>query len=176
MLYVCKLFTPQYTALQNACSIQHALDYAKLKKAQSKAELNKMRNEKVSEESINALLKTTKDTVHRYVRERDKGKPCISCGATWHNRFQAGHCFSVKQHNGIRFDLFNINGQCPKCNTFNEGNYDEYRLRLPNRIGVEEFEKLKKRAKIALVVPYSYTKHELREILLNIKILKSEME
>ena len=168
-------FTPQYTSLQKACSPKCASDFGILKEAKKKADLNKVKNEKFTTESLSKLMHSTKILVHSYIRERDKGKSCISCGAEWQTRFQAGHRYDVKQHNGIRFDLENIHGQCEQCNTYKEGNYAEYHLRLPNRIGIESYQKLEKRAKIALRIPHTYTRHELKEIQKAVKQLKDKL-
>lgn len=163
-------FTP-YKSTQRVCSPKCAIEHTNLKKAENTAGLNRMRNEKESEESLAQLTKQTQILVNKYIRARDKGKPCISCDVKWNNRFQACHRFDVKQHNGLRFDFFNIFGGCPKCNIWENGNYQQYDLRLPNRIGEEEYQKLHKRAKIALRIPYSWTKRELRQVQKQVKEL-----
>ena len=169
-------FTPQYTITQRCCSPKCAIDFAKVKEATKNSQLNDLRNEKVKIESLSILKDSTKNIVHSYIRQRDKGKPCISCGASWRVNFQAGHCFNVKQYNMIRYDLMNIHGQCKKCNLFDEGNYDKYLLNLPKRIGDEMYQKLIKRAKIALRVPYTFTRTELKEIQKATNIKKKELK
>ena len=168
-------FLPQYTTLQKTCSTACAVTYAKLKRATTKEGLNKMRNEKDSLEKLSKVMIYTQEVVHKYVRQRDKGKPCISCGRDWDSSFQAGHRFDQKQYNKIRFDLDNIHGQCPGCNQYNDGNYNAYHLRLPKRIGVETYQNLEKRAEIALRIPWTWTRHELRDIQNKIKELKKQL-
>ena len=114
-------------------------------------------------------MKTTELAVHKFVRERDKGKPCVSCGKPYESSFQAGHLFSRKQYNGLRFDLSNVNGQCEYCNLRLEGNVAEYTLRLPDRIGQERFDKLIKLARLEKQYIKQWTIHELKEIRNNLK-------
>ena len=88
----------------------------------------------------------TKTQVHAYIRERDKGKDCISCGVEWNNTFQAGHFYKSETFETLKYNLHNINGQCFRCNNFLDGNFDNYSLNLPNRIGQENYNNLVKLA------------------------------
>lgn len=112
---------------------------------------------------IATALKTTKTVVHKMVRLRDKGKPCISCGCQWNDGFEAGHCYPTK-FRSIRFWFYNINGQCFKCNNFEDGNQDNYLLNLPERIGQERFDELQRLAKEDRKFNKHWTKDELSEI------------
>ena len=167
-------FIPQRTSLQKVCSYQCAITYAKVLEAKKKQGLDKLRNEKENKDSLSRQIAYTEKKVHEYIRERDKGKPCISCGKGWSSNFQAGHRYDKKQHNGVRFDLDNIHGQCPECNQFLEGNYNAYEMRLPLRIGEERAASLKTRAEVAQRVPTTWTRHELKEIQQKIKQLKQD--
>jgi hypothetical protein len=75
-----------------------------------------------------------------YIRKRDEGMGCISCGS--YNQIQAGHFYSAGNHNNLRFDIHNVNSQCKKCNYFLSGNLLEYRKNLIVKIGLEAVEKL----------------------------------
>lgn len=169
-------FVPQYTTLQRTCDYKCAIVYSKVKEAKNKKELNELRNEKDKKDSLSKMIEYTEKKVHEYVRDRDKGKPCISCARNWDSTFQAGHRYDKKQHHGIRFDLDNIHGQCAQCNQYLGGNYNSYELMLPNRIGKERVDALRKRADICKKVPHTYTRHELREIQENVKKLKKELK
>ena len=79
---------------------------------------------------------------NQYIRLRDKGKPCISCGCSLINKYDAGHYFSVGAYPNIRFHEDNVHGQCVACNQHKHGNTTEYSLSLPMRIGIERYEKL----------------------------------
>jgi hypothetical protein len=40
---------------------------------------------------------------NEFIRLRDKGKPCISCGQP-KDYLQAGHFYSVRMYDGLRFN------------------------------------------------------------------------
>ena len=77
---------------------------------------------------------------HAFIRKRDQGKPCISCGR--YTRLQAGHFYSAGKHPGLRFDPDNVNGQCKQCNWYLSGNLTEYEKNLRERIGNERVKAL----------------------------------
>lgn len=97
---------------------------------------------------LNLALKNTKTLVHAFVRNRDQNKPCISCGCNWNEDFQAGHFYPAGSFETLRFNLENINGQCVQCNIYHEGNFENYSLNLPKRIGIEKYNELVKLAEI----------------------------
>src|SRR5690606_10781771 len=76
-----------------------------------------------------------------YIRQRDKGQLCISCGCKVENG-HASHMFSVGGNPNVRFNEDNSHLSCVECNLHKHGNLVEYALRLPERIGKERFEKL----------------------------------
>lgn len=159
------MFQPQYSTTQQVCSPTCAIKLSNRRKAEQKAALNEVRNEKVKEDRLNELTEQTRVAVNAYIRYRDQGKPCVSCGAKWHSGFHAGHAWSGAQHNMIRFDYDCVHGQCPYCNITLEGNYDAYRERLEKRIGTERFQRIKAQASIARRVPYKFSRHELKAIM-----------
>lgn len=55
-----------------------------------------------------------------YIRKRDAGKPCITCGANWEENHQNWH-FASRRHLNTRWIEKNANGQCPKCNLWGAG-------------------------------------------------------
>lgn len=50
-----------------------------------------------------------------YIRWRDKGKPCITCGARWKENHQCGH-FQLRGNLHTTWLEKNAHGQCPQCN------------------------------------------------------------
>lgn len=80
--------------------------------------------------------------VNKYVRLRDRGLPCVSCGTEWRENFQAGHYLSRGARPELRFELANLAGQCPQCNLYLSGNLLSYRKGLIDRIGLERVEAL----------------------------------
>jgi hypothetical protein len=77
-----------------------------------------------------------------YIRTRDKSKPCISCGQMLIRKYDAGHYFAVGSYPNLRFNEDNVHGQCVACNQHKHGNVSEYAIKLPDRIGQEQYDKL----------------------------------
>lgn len=105
------------------------------------------------------LLKKAQDVVNRFIRERDKGRGCISCGAGVE---QAGHYFPQGSHSALRYDPDNIHGQCIRCNMYLSGNLIYYRMGLVKRYGEPYVQSLEQKAKNKLK---KYTREELEEII-----------
>ena len=76
---------------------------------------------------------------NKYIRLRDKDKPCISCDRPLIGKYDAGHFMSCGSHPNLRFMETNVHGQCVHCNQHKHGNIFEYSLRLPKRIGEYEY-------------------------------------
>jgi len=93
------------------------------------------------------LLKKTQDVFNKFIRERDKGRSCISCGR--YTTLQAGHFFSAGKYSALRFEEDNVHGQCLQCNYFLHGNLLSYQTNLINKIGNERFHALQFKADIA---------------------------
>lgn len=132
---------------QLVCSVECSYAYAKQQRdKKAKKEWNKKKKE------IKESLKTKKDyekelqvIFNAYIRERDKGKGCISCGITLTGKYDAGHFYPVGSYKNLRFDEDNCWGQCVHCNQHKHGNLNEYRFGLAGRIGYERLEALDKR-------------------------------
>ena len=76
-----------------------------------------------------------------YIRTRDSQKffgkqfQCISCGRILPiEQCDAGH-YVNRQHQSLRYNEFNVNGQCRHCNRFDEGNMQGYRQGLVEKHG-----------------------------------------
>jgi hypothetical protein len=81
-----------------------------------------------------------------YIRYRDTMPSgyfrCISCGQI--KPFAQADCghYINRQHMATRFDEMNCNAQCRKCNRFDEGNIQGYRLGLIRKYGEQKVELL----------------------------------
>lgn len=147
------------------------LEKATLKATKPRKELEEARKEKKQRQRLPALLESTKQAVHKYIRARDKGKPCISCGTPWHSDFQAGHCYKAELYSTLKFDFDNIHGQCVKCNIRKEGNESAYHIHLPDRIGKQRYERLKKRAALDNQTSHKWEREKLLKIKTQAKTL-----
>lgn len=82
---------------------------------------------------------------NKYIRLRDDGLPCISCGRLHEGQWHAGHYLSTGSHPHLRYHELNCHRQCQPCNAHLSGNAANYRKNLIHRIGegyVEWLERL----------------------------------
>ena len=116
------------------------------------------------------LLEQTQKVFNAYIRKRDEGQPCISCGSN--NGNQAGHYFPVKGFASLRFNEWNVNLQCAYCNMHRYGNQAMYRIGLTQKIGEQAVRDLERIAVNERVK--KWTRPELYEIINKYKNGKSE--
>ena len=122
--------------------------------AEGMYKLDKMRKTKLKEANVKhkkdkeALmthsnwLQLLQKVFNTYIRMRDKGKPCISCGTTRDIKYDAGHLWPTT-YQYLRFNEDNVHRQCSaNCNMYKSGNTLEYVPRLIERIGKERVQKL----------------------------------
>jgi hypothetical protein len=109
--------------------------------------------------SISRLKKKAQVVFNAYIRERDKNLVCISCGKP--EKLQAGHFFSVRRFDNLRYDEDNVHGECARCNLFDDSHLIFYYDNLKHRIGIERTESLKARAQIK----HKWTIEELEQII-----------
>jgi hypothetical protein len=75
-------------------------------------------------------LADLQDAFNAWIRLRDAGQPCISCGRPYGDRWHAGHYRSVGSEPSLRFEPDNVHLQCPACNLHLCGNQAPYRVNL----------------------------------------------
>lgn len=93
------------------------------------------------------LVALAQKAFNGFVRARDAGKPCISCGAPLPHTavggaFDCGHYRSVGSAVHMRFVEDNAHGQCKHCNRHLAGNHVAYRAGLIYRIGSQRVEQI----------------------------------
>ena len=94
--------------------------------------------------------KEAQSAFNRYIRIRDEGKPCVSCGSLLIGKsnyltgsaIDASHYRSRGAASHLKFNVFNVHSACTRCNRQLSGNAVEYRIRLIDRIGLERVERL----------------------------------
>lgn len=147
----CKICRDKFEAkyfLQKACFNPACLaEWAKLDRQAKQKKLDKIKKEALK--TTGDYIKEAQSSINKYVRLRDDGKPCISCGNNREHkiglsghRYDAGHYRSRGSAGHLRFNLFNIHKQCVRCNRENSGNVVEYRINLIKRIGLDRVDKL----------------------------------
>lgn len=170
----CK-FDPK-NSLQVVCGMKCAIEYNKTKKQKQALKLKEFEQNDKEEKKLKASLINTRIQVHEYIRLRDKGKPCISCNTQWKSDFEAGHHYSANSFLTLKFDIDNIHGQCVFCNQYKDSNFANYALNLPNRIGIEKYNELVRKASIDKQFTKVWNLENLKEIREQIKILKKRLQ
>jgi len=112
--------------------------------------------------SLPALKKSLQLVFNEFIRLRDKGKPCISCGQP-KGYLQAGHFYSVRMYDGLRFNENNCHGECAGCNAFDDMHLLSYAANLIDRINEDNYRELKLSAKIYKAIGYKWSRSELME-------------
>lgn len=111
------------------------------------------------------LLKKAETVFNRYIRERDSEDgyfTCISCGKVLPvSKMNAGHFAPVKSSSALRFNEYNVNGECQWSNGFDEFHLIGYRKNLINKIGLEMVEWLEDNARTTK----KWTRTELNDII-----------
>jgi len=81
-------------------------------------------------------------TFNRWISKvRDVNDPCISSGRFKATQWQAGH-YVPATCAALRFDPANVHKQSSEDNLFRSGNLTQYRIRLIDKIGLAEVERL----------------------------------
>lgn len=125
-----------------ACEDKAKRKEAKKAKEAAKAERAEIRQRKKALKPRAKLLAECQAVVNKYVRLRDKDRPCCSCErpASWTGQWHASHYRSVGAASAVRFNLWNIHKSCSICNNYLSGNIAGYRPRIIERIGLERLE------------------------------------
>lgn len=89
--------------------------------------------------TIPKLTAKAQKVFNAYIRERDSEDgyfTCISCGRTMTtDQMDAGHFAPVKGGSALRFDEYNVNGECKRCNGFDEFHLIGYRRGIIEKYG-----------------------------------------
>lgn len=112
------------------CERKHRTNLNKLKKEKETVKKEKTLDKKRFSRSN--LIKECDRVWSIYIRERDKWKPCITCGEKWTETMNAGH-FQSRRHLNTRWEAQNWAGQCVKCNNWWCGEQFEFAIALNNR-------------------------------------------
>lgn len=129
-----------------SCAITHAKAQSERKQAKEQAAERKVIREKLAAmETKPQLTRKAQAAFNTFIRARDAGKPCISCGTPlpaekFGGAFDCGHYRSVGSAVHMRFVEDNAHGQCKQCNRHLAGNHVEYRKGLIDRIGLAAVE------------------------------------
>lgn len=98
------------------------------------------------EKTLPQLLDLAQKVFNEYIRKRDclgDYFVCISCNTRKGlDQMNAGHYYSAGNHSFLRFNEYNVHGQCIKCNCHMHGHLIAYREGLNKKIGNDQLSKL----------------------------------
>ncbi|MDE2439555.1 MAG: recombination protein NinG [Betaproteobacteria bacterium] len=143
---ICKQPYQKRRMTQKVCeTVECAQAYAVIDRHMK--ELKEIRARKLAIKPRGQWIKEAQIAFNAYIRERDKGKPCICCGNALTNEaigggFDAGHYRSIGSAPHLRFDERNCHGQRKQCNRYGAGRAVDYRIGLIARIGLAAVESL----------------------------------
>lgn len=128
---------------QKACSIKCALALApanhdRAKKAIEQRKRAEHREAKAKTKTKADHVKDLQVVFNQWVRLRDDGLPCVSCGRHHEGQYHAGHYRTVGANPELRFEPLNVHRQCAPCNNHKSGDIVNYRINLIHRIGAEQ--------------------------------------
>lgn len=147
------------------CCIEHASEWAvkARQKAQDKIKRKKVSDDKLdkkasrerdlerlkSVQNISFFHKKAQAAFNAFIRERDKGNPCISCGKPDNGQHQrhASHYRSVGACSSLRYDERNVHASCSVCNNYLSGNLANYRVVMIEKFGSDLVEWLESQPK-----------------------------
>lgn len=131
-----------FNSLHKACSPQCAVALVEEKHAKDRRKQISQDKKALRESDRGWWLKEAQKEFNKWIRNRDRNEPCISCGETRSNlKYDAGHYRSVGACPELRFEEKNCHKQCSfKCNQTRTGNVVDYRIGLIKKIGLKDVE------------------------------------
>lgn len=154
-------FIPAYDNIRWCCP-EHGAAYAiqlrekekakasarklKEKKEVDKADRQRLRERRIALKTKSQWRSEAQEAFNRYVRLRDAGKPCISCGRMPEQKLggtmDCGHYRTRGAAAHLAFNLHNTAAQCVYCNRDRAGAQKAFELGLIERIGADRVEAL----------------------------------
>jgi hypothetical protein len=128
-------------------------------RAESRRIKNEIREQREKLKTRVEHAREAQAAVNAYVRQRDAGLPCISCGNQNPVQWHAGHYLSRGAHPELALEPRNIFRQCSQCNDYLSGNQIEMRKGILARKGQAELDWLE-----GPHPPRKYTIEELKSI------------
>ncbi len=141
------------------CSVSCAIEYTNKKKQKDWKKRKAAKKKELMTLTDWVLL--AQGVFNKYIRERDKGQPCISCKNPNPKKINAGHFWNANNHWIIRFDESIVHLQCEYCNNYLSGNENAYRINIVDKIGQAELDRLDS----IRTQPANYTIDEIKNLI-----------
>jgi hypothetical protein len=138
------------------CSKEHAIEHGleasrkrterlrakavRAQEADAKNAAKRDRERKMEVKPLSYWMKRAQTAFNAWVRARDAGRPCISCGRIHQGQNHAGHYRPAGSNPELRFEPDNCHLQCAPCNSHLSGNLTSYRPALIAKIGLDRVE------------------------------------
>lgn len=160
----CGIVFTSARSMQKVCSPACAIALTEAEKKRKaaraqRAERKSLREALEKAKTRGTHLRELQAAFNAWIRARDAGQPCISCGRFHQGQNHAGHYRSVGSEPALRFEPDNVHLQCAPCNTHLSGNLIAYRANLVKKIGIERVEWLEGHH-----VPKKLTVQEIQEM------------
>lgn len=139
---VCKKAYQPHQTLQRVCSPKCGLAFAVDKREKKEKKQTREMKRVLRETSRAYWIKKAQISFNAWIRERDAGLPCISCGKHHSGQYHAGHYRTVASCSALRFCEMQVWKQCAPCNLYKSGDITNYRKNLIKKIGIENVEKI----------------------------------
>ena len=139
-----KIVSFQTTCRNPLCGLKKAQRDRAKREAKARAKrVSETREYKEKAKTRTEWLSDAQNAFNKFIRARDKDKPCISCGRYVAGQYCAGHFYTRKARPDLRFNEDNVHKQCNfHCNNNLSGNIENYRPSLIEKIGQERFDAL----------------------------------
>ena len=150
-------FIPAYANIRWCCP-EHGAIYAmelrakekvkaeakriKAKHEAEKADRKLLAEKKQQVKPLSYFIKQAQQAFNEFIRYRDRGEACISCGRHHEGQYHAGHFRTTGANPELRFNEDNCHRQCAPCNNHLSGNLIAYRPALIAKIGQARFDAL----------------------------------
>lgn len=127
----------------------------------AKAERKRLKQRKEELRPLKWYEDKAQAVFNKFIRLRDKGLPCISCGKPDNGQHQrhASHYRSRGGCSFLRFDENNCHASCMQCNSHMSGNIINYTPALIEKVGIDEFNRIEAAPKSR-----KWTREELQEV------------
>jgi hypothetical protein len=132
-------FTPS-RPMQVACGPLCAVKVGQHLRLQAEKVNDRQKRERLM--TLSDWRKRAQAAINQWVKLRDAGLPCISCGAPPRHDDQCGHFLTRGARRELALNPLNMARQCVRCNLHLHGNQAAYRVGLIQRIGLSEVERL----------------------------------
>lgn len=133
------------TTCSYQCAIEYTSDPDNRKKVIEKAQKDDRKETKAKLRQLgrsdrSKAEKAAQAAFNKFIRERDKDLPCISCGRYHEGQYHAGHYKTRGAHKELALNELNCHKQCAPCNSHLSGNLVNYRINLIEKIGLDKVE------------------------------------